>query len=99
MLIHDKHEGWLTTCDYCDAGKVYGHTPTTYMGYTGDCHECDGSGGRWDATLADFDGETVRLNSGETVTVDGGLFWSMDGDPLRKADVDDIAAVLEGVLA
>ena len=51
-------------------------------------------GGNWDATIDDFDGKTVRLNNGEDVTVDDGLFWSMDGNPLRKADVADIAAVL-----
>lgn len=80
-LIHDKHEGWLTTCDECDAG----------------CFHCDYNATGWQADAGDFDGETVRLNTGETVTVEAGMFWSMDGDELREADVDDIAAVLECV--
>ena len=87
MLIHDKYGGWLTTCDECIPRNIWG----------GVCPFCDGSRGNWDATIDDFDGETVRLTDGKNVTVDDGLFWSMDGDPLRKADIADIVAVLEAV--
>jgi hypothetical protein len=59
---------------------------------------CDGS--KWiEADLGDFDGETVRLHTGETVTVGAGMFWSMDGDELREADISEIAAVMESELA
>jgi hypothetical protein len=97
MLHYDKHEGWQKLCNDCNEGRVEFHT-TSYFGGIRNCNECEGAGG-FEADLADFDGETVRLHTGETVTVGDGQFWSMDGDPLRDGDVDDIAAVLESELA
>jgi hypothetical protein len=92
MLIHDKHEGWLTACDDCENGQVRNHG-ASYLSDTGDCPTCDGAG-HWQADLDDFDGLTVKLNTGETVDVEAGMFW-LDGDELREADVDDIADVLD----
>lgn len=85
MLIHDKHEGWLTTCDYCEAG----------------CFHCDYNAVGWEADITDFDGETVRLNDGTVgiVVCFGENAWLIDADDNEydAPDVADIAAVLEAV--
>jgi hypothetical protein len=77
MLIHDKHEGWLITCDECK----------------GSCFHCDYQLD-WQADASDFDSLTVKLNTGETVDVEAGMFW-LDGVELCEVIIDGIAAVLE----
>jgi hypothetical protein len=95
MLHHDKHEGWQKLCDDCNEGRVEFHT-TSYFGGIRNCHECDGAGA-WQADLADFKDETVRLHNGIVVTVGLHEFFDMDGNAIGVADVSDIAAVLEAV--
>ena len=97
MLHYDKHNGWQKLCDDCNEGRVEFHT-TSYFGGIRDCYECEGAGS-FEADLADFEGEIVRLPTGEIVLCEGGAFFDKDYNELREADVDDIAAVLESELA